>query len=117
VRKIVIASGVVTTLAGTAGVSGSADGIGAAASFHSLTGIASDAAGNLYVADSGNSTIRKIAIATGTVSTPVGVAGHGIVQLGTLPASLSRPAYLAVVGSDVAITDYFENSVLVAHNP
>jgi sugar lactone lactonase YvrE len=58
VRKITPA-GVVTTLAGTAGLTGSADGSGAVARFNYPQGIATDSAGNVYVTDSG-STIRKI---------------------------------------------------------
>jgi NHL repeat len=48
-----------TTLAGTAGSRGSADGIGSAAQFYSPSGVAVDGSGNVYVADSGNHTIRK----------------------------------------------------------
>src|SRR5262249_18985584 len=58
IRKVT-AAGVVTTLAGTAGMSGSADGTGATARFNRPTGVAADSAGNLYVADQGNDTIRK----------------------------------------------------------
>ncbi len=47
--------------AGT-GTVGSENGISAAASFYSPTGIAADAKGNIYVADSGNNLIRKIVI-------------------------------------------------------
>ncbi|MBL9214710.1 MAG: immunoglobulin domain-containing protein [Opitutaceae bacterium] len=59
VRKITPA-GVVSTFAGAAGFSGTADGAGAAARFDGLVGIAVDAAGNLYVADTGNHTVRKV---------------------------------------------------------
>ncbi len=55
---------VVTTLAGRAGKSGSADGTNSAARFYSPTGVAVDSAGNVYVADFYNNTIRKV--------TPVG---------------------------------------------
>jgi len=73
VRKVT-AGGAVTTLAGAAGISGSADGQGNAARFNGLTGVAVDASGNVYVADAGNSTIRKIT-AGGLVSTFAGLAG------------------------------------------
>jgi hypothetical protein len=50
---------VVRTLAGVAGPYGSADGTGSAARFSNPFGVAVDGAGNLYVADSSNNTIRK----------------------------------------------------------
>src|SRR5258706_580852 len=49
-----------TTLAGTAGRSGGADGTGTAAQFNFPNDVAVDSAGNVYVADFGNSTIRTI---------------------------------------------------------
>ena len=58
IRKI-SPGGVVTTLAGS-GAASSADGMGTAASFFDPTGIATDAAGNVYVADYGNKLVRKI---------------------------------------------------------
>lgn len=73
IRKIVIATGAVTTLAGTAGAMGSEDGTGAAARFSVHYGITTDGT-NLYVADSNNYTIRKIVIATGVVTTLAGTA-------------------------------------------
>jgi hypothetical protein len=66
--------GVVTTIAGTAGTDGSQDGTGSAASFHNPSGLATDTAGNIYVADTGNSTIRKVTPA-GAVTTLAGLAG------------------------------------------
>jgi len=75
IRKVTPA-GVVTTFAGTAGQSGSADGTGAAALFNTPCGIALDGAGNFYVADTNNDTIRKITPA-GVVTTLAGAAGQG----------------------------------------
>jgi YVTN family beta-propeller protein len=73
IRQVVIATGAVTTVAGLAGSGGFADGVGTNARFFQNSGIWGDGT-NLYVGDSGNGTIRKIVIATGTVSTPVSVA-------------------------------------------
>ncbi len=67
--------GMVSTIAGSAGNAGSADGIGSDARFNSPHGVAVDSAGSVYVADSGNSTIRKIT-AAGVVSTVAGLAGN-----------------------------------------
>src|SRR5262245_11491584 len=55
-------------LAGDIGGAGNADGTGAAAHFNNPTGVAVDSAGNVYVADYSNSTIRKVT-ATGVVTT------------------------------------------------
>jgi sugar lactone lactonase YvrE len=73
VRKIA-ADGSSSIIAGTPGVIGNADGVGSAASFHSPSGVAVDGAGNLYVADTLNYTIRKIS-PDETVTTIAGIAG------------------------------------------
>jgi sugar lactone lactonase YvrE len=73
IRKIV-PDGTVTTIAGTAGMSGKDDGMGAAARFNYPVGIAVSAAGDIYVADQGNAVIRRIQ-ADGTVTTFAGTAG------------------------------------------
>lgn len=59
IRKITSA-GEVTTFAGKYGVYGSVDGVGTSASFSNPNGIVVDSAGNLFVADTGSRTIRKI---------------------------------------------------------
>jgi len=75
IRKVVLASGVVSTVAGSAGLRGSTDDIGTAARFFNPQAVAADGAGNLYVADTGNNTVRKVVLATGAVSTRAGTAG------------------------------------------
>jgi hypothetical protein len=69
---------VVTTLVGSPGSSGSADGTNGAARFNSVFSLAVDAEGNLFLADTYNDTIRKVT-PVGTnwvVTTPVGSAGN-----------------------------------------
>jgi hypothetical protein len=98
VRKI-SSAGVVTTLAGTAGVVGSADGIGSAARFYSPRGVAVDGSGNVYIADAFNQTIRKIT-ASGAVTTLAGTAGvAGGTDGNGSAARFSDPSGVAVDGS------------------
>ena len=67
IRKIT-ASGVVSTLAGS-GTSGNADGTGTSAKFKNPTGVAVDGAGNVYVGDYNNHSIRKITLSAGSAET------------------------------------------------
>jgi hypothetical protein len=111
--RMITPAGVVTTLSGNAGVTGSADGTGSAASFNSPLGITVSSAGNLYVADSGNSTIRKITPA-GVVSTVVGVTEQAGFIAGALPGGLSYPSGVATSGSSLYVTT--EDGVALVNN-
>ncbi len=71
VRKVVIASGVVTTFVGTAGVNGTDDGTGAAAQFATPFDLSGDGT-NLYLVEGSNHQVRKIVIASGVVTTLAG---------------------------------------------
>jgi hypothetical protein len=105
IRKIT-SGGLVSTLAGAAGQTGGADGAGSAAQFNEPTDVAVDAAGNVYVADTGNSTIRRITPA-GAVTTLAGTAGQvgDVDGLGTA-ARFFHPDCLAVDGAgNVYVTD------------
>ena len=95
IRKITSA-GVVTTLAGLADSSGSTDGTGSAARFNFPTSVAVDSAGNVYVADTTNQTIRKVTSA-GVVTTLAGSAGNAGSADGTGSAArFSGPHGVAV---------------------
>ena len=88
IRKIA-PGGVVSTLAGS-GSTGSANGTGTAASFDNPTGLAVDAAGNVYVADQNNFEIRKITPG-GVVSVLAGTGATGSVNATGTAASFNHP--------------------------
>lgn len=111
VRKIVIATGEVTTLVGTAGSHGSADGTGAAARFANLAGVTTDGI-NLYVADSANHTVRKVVISTGVVTTLAGTAGGSGAADGTgSTARFAYPLGIAIEGTNLYIADTGNHSI------
>ena len=93
----------VSTLAGSAGVSGTNDGAGSAARFNQPQGLAVDTNGMIYVADTGNSTIRKITPA-GVVTTLAGSAGNSGSANGTgASAQFYEPEGIAVNGAGTLI--------------
>ena len=95
IRKITPA-GVVTTFAGLAGSPGSANGTGSTARFKFPVAVAIDSIGNIFVADTNNSTIRKITPAR-VVSTFAGLAGSTGSANGTgSTARFNFPSALAV---------------------
>jgi hypothetical protein len=105
IRKVVISSGAVTTLAGTAGTSGTANGTGAAARFYYPYGITTDGT-NLYVADTNNYTIRKIVISSGAVTTLAGTAGTSGTANGTgAAARFYYPDGITTDGTNLYVAD------------
>jgi hypothetical protein len=101
--------GVVTTLAGRASVPGSADGTGATARFNFLAGVAVDSAGNVYVTEFRDSTLRKVT-PTGTTTTIAGTAGVARIVFGTAPR-FAFPLFLTIVGDSIVVVD--NNAVLL----
>jgi prepilin-type N-terminal cleavage/methylation domain-containing protein len=109
IRKIT-SSGVVSTFAGS-GVPGSANGNGTAAQFNAPYGIAIDASGNLYVADSANNQIRKIT-SSGTVTTLAGSTTAGNTDATGTFAQFSTPYGVAVDNTNnVFVADYNNNTI------
>jgi DNA-binding beta-propeller fold protein YncE len=108
IRMVVISTGAVTTLAGSAGVFGSTDGT-AGARFSFPHGLTTDGP-NLYVADSGNSTIRKIVITTGTVSTVAGTAGVSGSTDGS-SARFNSPQGITTDGVNLYVADTQNNTI------
>lgn len=76
VRRIDRMTGAISTVAGTLGVSGASGdgGLATAAHLNTPGGISFDAAGSLYIADTGNNSIRVVSAATGIITTIAGSA-------------------------------------------
>ena len=118
IRKIVTATGVVTTVAGQAGAAGSTDGANSQAQFHFPSGVAVDAAGNIYVADTENDTLREIA-PSGAVSTLAGQAGvSGSTDGSGTAAGFAFPTGVAVDSSgNVYVADTNNDTIRLAIIP
>ncbi|MEO3407919.1 hypothetical protein AAFN85_28635 [Mucilaginibacter sp. CAU 1740] len=121
IRKVTTA-GVVTTVSGTL-LAGSANAtkIGDAASFNGPTGVVANAAGDIFVADFGNHTIRKIATSTGIVNVYAGVSGNSGNNNAVIPATatvaainprFNNPAGLALDAiGNLYVADYGNNLI------
>lgn len=113
IRKITTA-GVVSTFAGS-GTQGSINAKGVLASFNQPKGIAVDASGNVYVADSGNNLIRKIT-ADGTVSTLAGADSSFFAPAG-IAVSASGNVYVADAGNGLIRMITPSGTVSALHGP
>lgn len=92
----------VSTLAGTVGGAGSADGTGTAATFSTPSRIATDGT-NLYVADTNNNSVRQINIATRVVT--------------TLATGFNKPKGITLVGTNLYVADTQNNAIKVVALP
>ena len=97
IRKLVLATGVVSTVAGS-GTAGWADGTGPAASFNYPTTIISDASGNVFVADYHNNRIRKVT-SGGVVTTLAGSATAGSANGTGTAATFNYPFAISIDAS------------------
>ena len=117
IRKIVIATGEVTTLAGsTAGSTGFGffDGASAVARFDTPNGIAVDGANNnLYVADTNNNVIRQINLTTGHVSTIAGSLAKlsGASDAAGANAGFNGPTGMTRIGATLYVSDFNSNTI------
>ena len=103
-RKVSAATSTITTVAGAGAANGSLQAFGGdggaatAARFALPRGIALDSAGNVYVADSANHRVRRIAAGTGTISTVAGDGTEAFLGDGApaVSASLDGPRAVAI---------------------
>ncbi len=103
--------GRVDTLAGQG--EGWRDGAALQAQFNTPSGIALDAGGNVYVADTGNHVIRRIAV-DGTVSTLAGDGQRGFVDGPAAQARFDGPMGVAVdAGGRVYVADTYNDRIRV----
>lgn len=95
-----------TILGGTVGTAGYRYSAGYSAQFYRPVGIAADGAGNLYVADTANHTIRKVVISTGEVTTVAGTPGTaGFVNSEFGYPMFNLPRGICVVGDHLYVAD------------
>jgi sugar lactone lactonase YvrE len=113
IRKVT-PGGAVTTLAGLAGSPGTNDGTGSAAWFCNPCGVAVDSAANVYVADTGNSTIRKVTPG-GAVTTLAGLGrSRGSVDGTGSGARFNTPTGVAVdSAANVYVADSWNYTIRI----
>ncbi|WP_263350557.1 Ig-like domain repeat protein [Acidicapsa acidisoli] len=116
VRMVTFSTGIISTLAGT-GVKGfTADGPATSAALAGPRGVAVDASGNVYFADSDNDRIRTVT--GGNVNTIAGNGSEGFSGDTGLAvnASVDTPRAVAVIGNSVAFADSENNRIRAVNN-
>jgi alpha-tubulin suppressor-like RCC1 family protein len=112
IRKYIAATGVLKTLAGSFGQSGTADGVGTAARFNSPRGITVDAEGNVYVTDEVDHTVRWIT-RDGIVRTIGGLPGSSGLASGSPEAArFNQPSGITTGGAALYLADTANNRIV-----
>ena len=114
IRKVTVATGIITTVVGGAAVYTGDGGPATNAGLKLPTGVALDSAGNLYIADQGNNAIRKVTVGTGIITTVAGNGVQGYSGEGGLAAraQLNQPACVALDSADnLYIADQGNNAI------
>src|SRR5439155_755129 len=115
IRQVAAGTGIITTVAGTGAMGFSGDGGPAtSAQLHSPTGVAIDAAGNLFIADASNHRIRRVAAGTGIITTVAGTGAMGFSGDNGLATSapLNSPIGVAVdAAGDLFIADAYNHRI------
>jgi sugar lactone lactonase YvrE len=114
IRKIA-SDGSTTTLAGGS-TADFKDGSGGIARFNNPSGVAVDAAGNVYVADQGNNRIRKVA-PDGTTTTVAGDGTAGLMDGGGCSAQFKNPTGVAVQGKLLYVAEYGNHAIRTIQLP
>ena len=112
IRRLDLATGLITTIAGTGSPSFSGDaGPATSATLNLPTALATDTLGNLYLADTANHRIRKITISTGVITTIAGTGSQGY-------SGDTGPANLAAIDSPTGLALDSSNNLYLAdtHN-
>lgn len=115
IRKVDAATGIISTVAGTGAQGSSGDG-GAATSakLSQPKGVALDAAGNIYIADTANNKIRKVTVSTGVIDTVAGTGSPGSSGDGgaATSAKLKQPEGVAVdAAGNIYIADTSNHTI------
>jgi streptogramin lyase len=111
IRKI-LTDGTVSTLAGLSQTTGSSDGLGSLARFNFPVSLCVAPGGELFVTDTFNHTIRKVAV-TGEVTTFTGLAGQaGNVNGSSSVAKFNNPSGVCITqAGDLYVSDRFNRSI------
>lgn len=104
IRKLIISTGEVTTIAGSKNCDDYVDGIGKSACFNKPRGITTDGK-YLYITENKNHLVRKIEISTGEVSTLAGTVSPGWADGIGKSAKFNVPAGITTDGTNLYVTD------------